>query len=119
MTYYIGNFKQDSAHHQGWFVGEFIEQKPRQTRLFEIKYWHFAVGPTKRRNKTSTATECTLLLKGHVQGSINGQPIELHAGEYAVIPPGMVNNLEEKVLQAAEGLTIKAPSNVHNKTIVP
>jgi uncharacterized cupin superfamily protein len=96
---------------KGWFVGEFMKQKPRRTDLFELKYWENTVEDfTPHVMKTSCTIECTLILAGRVKGEIAGQPVDLSAGEYVVIAPGTPNAIPQKVIENAKGMTVKAPS---------
>jgi quercetin dioxygenase-like cupin family protein len=93
-----------------WIVGHFMPEGPRKTDTAEIKYWQFEPGPTGHPTKMSTVFECTLILEGRVNGQVDGQPVDLAAGEYVVIPPGVVSNLPQIVYEKSAGLTIKAPS---------
>jgi mannose-6-phosphate isomerase-like protein (cupin superfamily) len=89
----------------------------RRTHLVEVKYWDFhTLGPSGHAGKTSTAFECTLILKGRVRADLGGTLLELGAGDYVVIPPGVPNNTVLEILEPAEGITIKAPSDLKNKT---
>lgn len=114
--FYRGNYRQDAreAEHLGvrkfWIVGHFMPEEPRKTSAAEIKYWEVEPGPTARPTKVSTVFECTLILEGCVHGQIDGQPVDLAAGEYVVIPPGVVSNIPGIVHEKTAGLTIKAPS---------
>ncbi len=74
--YYVGNFSTDarSGETRGrrrWFVGAMMDEGDhRRTHLVEVKYWDFhTLGPSGHAGKTSTAFECTLILKGRVRAT--------------------------------------------------
>jgi mannose-6-phosphate isomerase-like protein (cupin superfamily) len=121
--YYVGNFSTDARAGEArgrrrWFVGAMMDEGDhRRTHLVEVKYWDFhTLGPSGHAGKTSTAFECTLILKGRVRADLGGTLLELGAGDYVVIPPGVPNNTVLEILEPAEGITIKAPSDLKNKT---
>lgn len=97
-------------------MGRFMAGKgvddARNTDKFEIKFWKFKKGEDAKHlpKCQKTATECTFILKGKIAGEIASQPVVLEAGEYVVIPPGIVSNFPKTVIEDVEGLTIKAPS---------
>ncbi len=119
-SYYSGNFYQDRENdpkRNGWLVGRFMNEKVndlRGTDKVEIKFWKFEKGvPTKHPSKYQRfATEYTFVLRGKIRGRIGLKELELEAGNYVVIPPNVISNLAIEVLsgEAAEGITIKAPS---------
>jgi quercetin dioxygenase-like cupin family protein len=119
-AYYVGKFRDDARRGQNknWLVGTFMADGPRKTGAVEIKYWEFPVGPTTHDKKISTTFEATFILAGEVRGEINDQPIHLQKGDYVVIQPGVTNNVVVQVIQAAEGLTIKAPSDPLAKKVL-
>jgi mannose-6-phosphate isomerase-like protein (cupin superfamily) len=117
MTYYHGNFYNDSEEHpesRGWIVGQFLDvgKGARKTEKVEIKFWKFRKGEdTKHTSKhQKSALECTLILKGRVSGEIDGEAVVLEENDYVVIPPGIENNFPTQILEDVVGLTIKAPS---------
>jgi len=117
--YYLGNIKSDAenSNHNGWVVGEFMEDPVRNTEAVEIKYWEFQPGVTGHATKTSTAYEVTILLEGEMMGAIDTEEITLRAGEYVAIQPGVENNLAKSAISFVRGITIKAPSDSNNKTL--
>jgi len=118
--YYVGSYKEDGLNgpNRGWIVGNANFDLSRTTEAVGIKYWQFQVGPTDHPTKVSSVVECTFILKGKVRGIIDEQEVILSAGDYIVIQPGVKNNTVIEILEAAEGLTIKAPSGLNTKTIV-
>jgi len=118
--YYVGSYKEDGLNgpNRGWIVGNVNFELSRTTEAVGIKYWQFEVGPTDHPTKVSSIIECTFILKGKVRGTIDGQEVILNAGDYVVIRPGIENNTVIEVLEAAEGLTVKAPSDPNAKKIV-
>lgn len=108
--FYIGKFKEDASQKEGWIVGSFAEGA-RKTDKIEVKYWEFPKGPTTHKSKTQKqAIECTIILEGKMKGFIGEEKIELQAGDYVVIPPGIKSNFPEYVLEDVKGITIKSPS---------
>ncbi len=118
--FYKGSYQYDGLNdpHRGWVVGKFKDDFPRKNDAVEIKYWEYEVGPTDHPTKTSSIIECTFILQGEVRGTINGQEVVLTTGDYVVIAPGIPNNLVMEILEAAVGLTIKAPSDTTAKTVL-
>lgn len=112
MSFYVGNYKEDSKdHHRGWIIGSFMEDRPRKTDLVEVKYWQVSEGDTSHPAKTSGTYECTMIIQGHCTALIGDQTHELKAGDYVVIEPNTINNVLHNVNKATIGITIKAPSD--------
>lgn len=98
-----------------WLFGnldQLNDGDPEQNGDFELKYWAFTKNDNPRHSprKQTSSTEYTFVIKGGVEGNIDGETIALETGEYVVIPPGVKNNLVEKVIENTVGITIKAPS---------
>lgn len=121
VAFYRGNFRDDSRRgvNRGWIIGSFIEDGPRKTEDVEIKYWEYPVGPTGHGRKVSGTIEATFILKGKILAEIGGERLVLEAGDYVVIPPNTPNNTVLGILEDAAGLTVKAPSDVSAKRVVP
>jgi quercetin dioxygenase-like cupin family protein len=120
-NYYVGDYRQDGLHggHNGWIVGSFMPEGLLKLEEVEIKYWEFAAGEeAKSYQKESAIVECTFILKGRTRCLVNGDEIELKAGDYIVIHPGTPNNTVAEILEDAQGLTIKAPSDTTAKKIL-
>jgi len=118
--FYIGLVDEDGVDgpNRGWLVGSFIENATRQSDDVEIKYWKFPIGETTHDTKASSVIEVTFILSGMVRGEINGRSVKLTAGEYMVIPAGVKNNVPMMIHEAASGITIKAPSDNSQKTVI-
>lgn len=118
--YYTGSYREDGLNgpNAGWLVGRFKDEPPLKNDAVEIKYWEYKAGPAKHDTKVSSIIECTFILKGSVEGMIDGKRLTFRAGEYVVIKPGTPNNLVINVLEDVAGLTIKAPSDPNAKTII-
>ena len=101
---------------KGWIIGNFSRFKigdPRRTNALEVKYWKIKEGekidhPPKMQK---SATEVTIILKGEMTGTIDGDKVTVSEGEYVVINPKTVSNMVEKYQPGTEVLTIKAPSD--------
>jgi quercetin dioxygenase-like cupin family protein len=119
-AFYIGSVDADGVDGptKGWLVGSFIDDSTRHSDAVEIKYWKFPAGETTHDTKVSNVLEVTFVLTGEVSGEIDDQPVKLTAGEYMVIPAGVKNNVPMNVQAAASGITIKAPSDTSQKTVV-
>jgi mannose-6-phosphate isomerase-like protein (cupin superfamily) len=118
-SFYQGSYAEDAAGpHRGWLVGSFLDDGPRRTDDVEVKFWSFPDGPTEHPTKRSVIFEVTFVLSGVTYGHIERQPVCLRAGEYVAIPPGIENNLNERVEDGCSGLTVKAPSDPTAKTVV-
>lgn len=121
MSYYRGNFYKERSDKRGWLVGQFMEKKSgRHTDDVEIKFWKFAKGEDAKHvaKYLKTAVECGFILKGKITGIIGSEKVVLEAGEYVVIPPGVVSNYPIEILEDVEGLTVKAPSVYGDKVEV-
>jgi quercetin dioxygenase-like cupin family protein len=116
---YIGEFRNDAREwiQPGWFVGKFMPRPPRQTDKVEFKYWEYDEGDVNHPEKTSATLECTLILEGEITGLIDGKMVDLHAGQYVVIAPGVANGFPKSVGKKVVGLTIKAPSDPSAKKL--
>jgi mannose-6-phosphate isomerase-like protein (cupin superfamily) len=114
------SYREDGLNdpNHGWTLGTFKDDTPRKNEAVEIKYWEFPVGPTSHQLKESSIIECTFILKGKAKASINGEEVMLQAGDYVVIEPGTPSNIPTEVLEAAVGLTIKAPSDPTAKKVL-
>lgn len=116
--FHRGNYKKESKEKGGWFIGHFMDNL-RRSEDIELKYWEFAPGKTghkKKRQKRSW--EITLILKGKIDGVIEGERIKFETGDYVIIPPGVINGFPENVLECVEGLTIKFPSIPNDKELI-
>lgn len=82
---------------------------------FEFKYWEF------RKNCCSTkphesklqrnAMEYNFIIEGKIRGRVDKEKdIILKAGDYIIIRPGFVINLEQEIIKDTKGITIKTPS---------
>ena len=121
IAFYRGNFRDDSLNgvNRGWIVGAFIEDGPRRTEDVEIKYWEYPPGPTGHGRKVSRIIEVTFLLRGKTLAEIGEKRLVLEAGDYVVIRPDTPNNTVLDILEDAAGLTIKAPSDISAKRVMP
>ena len=119
QKFYIGNYKEESKRKGGWFIGHFMEEGLRKTCKFEVKYWEFPPGKADHEKKEQiNATEFTVILRGKIDGEINGEKIKLEAGDYVVIPPGIENGFPDNVFEYVEGFTIKVPSVPNDKKVI-
>ena len=113
---YFGNFKEESKRHGGWFIGHFLDETSCKRNDIEIKYWEFPHGIANHEKKfQKSASEITLILRGKIEGIIDGERVKLQAGEYVFIPPGVKNGFPDIVLEYVEGITIKFPSIPNDK----
>jgi len=96
-----------------------MEDAPRKNSDVEIKYWEFSKGETGNHPaKVSSIFECTIVLKGKLKAMINGDEVEINAGDYIAIEPGTPNNLVVETLEDSAGITIKAPSDPAAKQVI-
>ena len=113
--FYKGNYKIESKEKGGWFIGHFMDNL-RRSEDIEIKYWEFAPGMTSHKGKYQKQSwEITLILKGKIEGILEGERIKFEAGDYVMIPPRVKNGFPDNVLEYAEGITIKFPSLPNDK----
>jgi len=118
QKFYIGNYKEDAKKDRGWFIGHFIEDEIRKTTQLEIKYWEFEKEQDSGHllKVQRNATEYTFILEGEIVGRVEDKVVDLKKEDYIIIKPGVVNNLVEKVIEKAKGITIKVPS-IGNDTV--
>ena len=108
--FYKGNFRIESKEKGGWFIGHFMDNC-RKSENIEIKYWEFEPGvPRHDKKYQKQSWEITLILKGKIEGIIEGERIKLEAGDYVMIPPSVKNGFPDNVFEYVEGITIKFPS---------
>ena len=115
-SFYIGSIKDDSQKNKGWFIGPFVEPGLRNTDALEIKAWHFATGPSSHAAKSQReALEINIVTRGRLRGTVDGETIEISAGQFIVIPPGIKSDLPQEALEDSEGFCIKTPSIPEDK----
>jgi len=114
--FYQGNFKKDGSKNRGWFVGTFMSGL-QKTELMEIKFYR-SDAMKNHPAKISQTLELTMVIKGYQKGFILDREIEIKAGEYVIIPPGVKNNLILECSDDLEALTVKVPSDPTAKSIV-
>ena len=118
--FYIGTVQDDAQKNKGWFVGSFVEPGLRNTTALEIKAWRVPLGPSNHIPKIQhEALEINIVVRGKLRGIVDGKKVELSAGQFIIIPPGIENNLPEEALEDSEGFCIKTPSNPSDKQVVP
>jgi len=118
MGYHIGNYKHDAPKHRGWFVGTFIEGGAAKTDVAEIKYAEFPIGFNEHPMKVSGIFECSIIIEGRSKAIIDGQNVELKAGDFIAIDPGTPNNLMAEIIEPVKVFCIKAPSDPSAKKIL-
>lgn len=98
---------------RGWVVGAFFESVDvRFSRDLEVKYGEFAQGADPGHPaKVSSTTEFTFILSGAVRAVVGSDELILSQGDYVLIHPGTPNNTVLEVLEDAQILTVKAPSD--------
>jgi mannose-6-phosphate isomerase-like protein (cupin superfamily) len=105
---------------RGWIFGSFREIKSlAKTNDFELKYWFFKKGEEALHEPKFQvlATEYNFIMRGKIKGRVGDKKdIILEAGDYIVIRPGEIVNLQQEIIEDVEGITIKAPSR-HGDTI--
>lgn len=115
----IGKLKS-TGNKQDWVFGFFREiNSLAKTENFEFKYWHFNKGEEcKHEPKFQvTGTEYNFIIKGKIKGRVGDQKdIILKTGDYIIIRPGEIVNLQQEIIEEVEGITIKTPSR-HGDTI--
>ncbi len=98
-----------------WLFGDldiFGEKDLEKNKNFYLKYWVYARGdnPDHKTKTHRISTEYTFVIKGKIEGMVDGEEITLETGDYVVIPPGIPNNLMQKIHENTVGITIKSPS---------
>jgi len=115
----VGNFQNEDNKHD-WIFGSFRDIKSlAKTEDFEFKYWSFKKGEEiKHEPKFQIlAKEYNLIIKGKIKGRVGDKKdIILGAGDYIIIEPGEIVNLQQEIMEDVEGITIKTPSR-HGDTI--
>lgn len=90
-----------------------------KTDLFEFKFWFFPKStknpkPNKKlklhKEKINTsALEYNFIIEGETEGIVGEDKINLRAGDYIIIKPGFVINLQDNIKKDLMGITIKVP----------
>jgi len=115
----IGKLKTE-ANKEDWVFGSFREiDSLAKTDDFELKYWFFKKDEEFRHEAKFQvlATEYNFIIKGKIKGRVGDKKdIVLEAGDYIVIKPGEIVNLQQEIVEDVEGITIKVPSR-HGDTI--
>lgn len=77
---------------------------------FIIKYWEFKKGSTDHEPKAQrNSIEYNFIIEGKITGRIAETKLTLNQGDFVVIKPGFVINLQEEVLEYTKGITVKVP----------
>lgn len=93
-----------------------MKNEPQKIRKFEVKYWEFPLGKADHKKKVQLcSTELTIILKGKIDGEVDGEKIKLEAGEYILISPKVESGFPDNVFEYVVGLTIKIPSIPNDK----
>lgn len=109
--FYIGKYKEDGKKTNGWFLGHSIKDEIRKTDKIEFKYWGFKKGKNKEiKVLTHELPEYSIILKGKIDGEIDGQKIELEAGDYIIVMAGVPHKYPINIYEDVEAFTFKAPS---------
>lgn len=100
------------------------DNKIDRKKDFELKYWEFKENdkdkshcPKLQRN----AVEYDFIIEGEIIGDISNdkeiikQDIILRAGDFIVIKPGFLINLQKQINKNTKGITIKIPG-IENDT---
>jgi quercetin dioxygenase-like cupin family protein len=101
MKYYKGNIRIERKEMGGWIVGRF-HSGLKKNKNVALKKWSYKKGQDTSSHLTKferKATEITFILKGRVQGLLDGKKITLKEGDYVIIPPKIKSNLVLKVLE--------------------
>jgi quercetin dioxygenase-like cupin family protein len=110
-NFYIGKYKEDSKKKDGWFLGYSMESGLRKTDKVQFKYWKLKKGENKEnKSLTHKLAEYSIILKGKIDGEIDGQRIELEAGDYIIVGPGIPHKYPINVYKDVEAFTFRAPS---------
>ncbi|SLI19893.1 Cupin domain [Mycobacteroides abscessus subsp. abscessus] len=98
---------------RGWVIGAFFESSDvRFCGDLEVKYGEFTQGADPRHPaKVSSTTEFTFILSGAVRAVVGSDELILSEGDYVLIHPGTPNNTVLEVLEDAQIMTVKAPSD--------
>ena len=85
-----------------WFIGSFIDSPSLAKRDdFEVKYWEFKKGEEyKHKPKFQVlCTEYNFIIEGKIMGRIGDKKgIVLEKGDYIVIRPGEIVNLQQVII---------------------
>ena len=103
----------------GSFVGNESNESLAMTNDFEFKYWFFKKGEECHHEPKFQiiAREYNFIIKGKIKGRVGDKKdIILEAGDYIIIEPGEIVNLQQEIIEDVEGMTIKTPSR-HGDTI--
>jgi len=114
----IGQLQNNSSV-GNWVFGSFREiESLANTQDFELKYWEFQKSSQAHEPKFQVlATEYNFIIEGRIRGRVGDKKgIELKTGDYIIIKPGEIVNLQQEVLENTKGVTIKVPSR-HGDTI--
>ncbi len=108
----IGKYKEDAKEGKGWFLGSFMKDEIRKTDKIQFKYWKLKKGKNpENKALTHTSPEYTIILKGKLDGEIDGQKIELETGDYIVIRAGVPHHYPINIYEDVEAFTLRVPNN--------
>jgi mannose-6-phosphate isomerase-like protein (cupin superfamily) len=79
---------------------------------FVLKYWEFREEDTEKHGAKvqRNSTEYNFIIEGEIRGNVDKtNDIFLQAGDFIVIKPGFLVNLQKQVIKNTKGITIKIP----------
>jgi len=102
--WFVGSFDKRGINHE-----KYTEQIAKKD--FGLKYWEFKKDGAKNHQPKiqKNSIEYNFILEGKIRGVIGKDEVVLRAGDFVVIMPGYLINLQEEVFEDTKGITIKNP----------
>src|SRR3990167_7639968 len=101
----------------GWIYGSFMPDGFHKDDRAEIKVKTLKKCFTGSPHYQKTATKLDIIWKGEAVWEVNAEDIELHAGDYLVIPPKVTTTVKKIITDEVVVQTIKIPSVPNDKVI--
>ena len=100
----------DLNNGQGIDVDQGLQKLEKRKKDFILKYWEFKVEDESHDAKAQrNSTEYNFIIEGEIRGDVGGEEILLRAGDFIIIRPGVVINLQKEIRKPTKGITIKVP----------
>ena len=114
--YKKGNAFQEQTR-RGWIYGDFMPEGLSKDARAEIKIVKLDKSFTAGPHYNKTGTKLDIIWSGHAIWEVEGQEVELKAGDYLIIPPKTTTAVKKVLSDEVIVQTLKFPS-VHGDKVM-
>ncbi len=115
-------FKKGNAFEEqergGWIYGYFMPDSLAKDSRLEIKIVKLDNKFTSKPHSNKTATKIDIVFGGSAVWEVDGEEIEMKAGDYLIIPPNVVTAVKKVISDELVVQRIRVPSSPNDKVSV-